>query len=408
MILKRTLLFCTILLTAQLAVAQAPPAASSTESGTELTAEQIEALNAARQEGNLLFSQRKFREAIEAFSRALAIDPALATTHFNVGVCHSRLREYEASLPALRRAVQIDPNFGEARLEIAKVLFLMRNLEESEQEYLAIRRDLADSATVIMTADNMLTGAIATGYRNRAARALNTRDYDQALADARHAVELNQAEPASYYYMAKAQQGLRDYDGARQSYDAVLERAQEPSFIAKAHTGLGLLDVREAREAVRARRAGAALTARRNAVRHLQAAVEADSTDDVAYLNLGNTLYDLERFSEAVSALTAAERYAPRSYKAPLKLADAYIRLENYSQAEQAARRAVALQPRNATAHAFLAEALENQGQLAEAIEEYNQARRDPRWRERALFKMEQLCQQVGNCARYGIDPNAH
>ncbi len=73
--------------------------------------------------GNALLTINKPDEAIEANTRALALDPALAIAEVNLGVGYVKKKMFSEAAEAFRRALALDPNSPEA-------LFNLRAVEE--------------------------------------------------------------------------------------------------------------------------------------------------------------------------------------------------------------------------------------------------------------------------------------
>ena len=60
-------------------------------------------------------------QAIAAFERALAIDPATPNVAYNIGLIYRDRREYDAAITWFTRAVQTNPNDQDARNLIVKM-----------------------------------------------------------------------------------------------------------------------------------------------------------------------------------------------------------------------------------------------------------------------------------------------
>lgn|GEM_PF-1403328 len=372
---------------------------SATTGDDELTPEQIQALNEAREQGRTFFQQRKYREAAEAYRRAAQMDSTDAPTYFNLGLCYQSLNNNRDAIVALRRAVTLDPMFGPAHLEIAKVFLKQENLEEAEREYHATKRILADSVQYLAAAEQGLA-TVAVAYTNRAIVSLRQRKYPEARADAARAMELAPEISRPFYIGGHIEESARDYDAAERYYRAAVARAEDDARRAEALEGVGRILNQRARDADRDNNAAAATRLREQAAEFLTQSAQADSSRATTFVNLGNTLFELARYEEAARALSHAEKLDPRDYKSPFKLAEAYMRLERCSEAEQAASRAIRLQPMNASAHAVRAEALECLGRLQDAINEYDEAKRDPRWRQRCEYKIKKLQEELSSSAQ--------
>ena len=67
------------------------------------------------------------RKAIEAFERAIAINPIAPSVHYNLALIHRDRGEVERAKTRFRQAIQANPNDRDARRALAR-------LEEQEQE----------------------------------------------------------------------------------------------------------------------------------------------------------------------------------------------------------------------------------------------------------------------------------
>ncbi len=354
--------------------------------------EQIAALNAAQTEAKVLQRQRKYSDAVEAYNRVLRMDSSLVAVYLNLGLCHKRLKNDDEALGAFRNAAALDSMSIPPRLEIANLLLRQGRLTDARGAFTDIKADFADSVGYSAAADNGLA-RVGAAYANEAVRAHRQRQYDESAAAARLAVELSPDTFRPWFALGRAEEGRKNLDGGQTAYDEALRRAIRNKERAGALRGLGSIGILRARA-----QRGNEPVARRHrqaAVDFLQQSVAADSTSHTSYIKLGSTLFELGRLARARAALLRAEEIRPRNHGAPLKLAEIYIVQERWSDAEAAAGRAIRARRRNAAAHAFRAEALENLGRLREALEEYDKAKRDPRWRQRAEFKIKKIRERM-------------
>jgi len=359
----------------------------------ELTAEQALALNAVRDSARTLFQQRKYRDAVEAYKRSLLIDSTDAATYFNLGLGYQVLGNDDEALAMLNRSVALDSLFAPAHLEVGKVYLKKQELEQAEEAYLATKRIFADSLQFSMAADQGLNN-VAIAYSNRAVLGMRERNFGSAEADAEKAISLSPDISRGYVVAATVYENQQKYDQAEQRYRAAVDRAENDQVKANALEGIArsiLGRVRDSRNNTSGVR-----SARVSAAEILRQATQIDTTNFTALVNLGNTLFDLEQYAAAESALVRAESLRPRDFRPPLKLAETYMKLNRCGEAEQAASRALAVQPGNASAHATRAEALECLGRAREALDAYVQASRDPRWKQYADRKAKALREQLG------------
>jgi tetratricopeptide (TPR) repeat protein len=359
-----------------------------------LTAEQAVSLNEAIQAAKQSYSQRKYRDAVESYHQALQIYNQDFLTFYNIGVSYRGLKEEDSAQVYLGQAIQLNPQFGPARLALATSYLKTNNLENAEQSYVSINTDMPDSIQYVMAAEQGLL-KVAKEYTNRAVRMMRQRDYDAAEGFANRAVVLAGSASRPAYVAGSVQEKKKNLDQASAFFTQAHANAVEGKDKASALVGMGRIEIARAKVAARAERAQSARSARRRAIELLREAVGIDNTSFSGYVNLGNTLFELGEYAEARDALIRAEELNARSHTVPFKLAETYMQLGQCTSAEAAASRAIALRRTNASAHNARAEALECLGRTNEAIQEYDIAARDPRWRQHANYKAKKLREKL-------------
>jgi Flp pilus assembly protein TadD len=74
-------------------------------------------------------------EAIEEFSRALAIDPDNAASHWHLGIALASANRRVEALEHLERSAQIDPGNGAVHHDLGLMLAFAGRLDEAEQHF---------------------------------------------------------------------------------------------------------------------------------------------------------------------------------------------------------------------------------------------------------------------------------
>ncbi len=74
-------------------------------------------------------------EAIEAYQRAIALDPEFADAHCNLGTVHYNQGRRQAALDGFRRALEVDPRHLEANFNAASLLEEQRRGEAALRHY---------------------------------------------------------------------------------------------------------------------------------------------------------------------------------------------------------------------------------------------------------------------------------
>jgi hypothetical protein len=101
-------------------------------------------------QGNTAFTERRFADALEAFTKASKLLPAEANVHFMVGYSAYMLGQFSASQPSLERALSINPRLTGASTILGLVLYRLGkvadavNALEAGQKYAPDDKDIAD------------------------------------------------------------------------------------------------------------------------------------------------------------------------------------------------------------------------------------------------------------------------
>ncbi len=108
----------------------------------------------------------RFEEAIDAYRRAIALDPNHAAAHNNLGNALSNVGQMESAIEAYRRAIELKPEYAEAYNNLATVLTNLDRPGEAIaacQTALKFRPDLAEihnSLGAALAADGQFDKAI--------------------------------------------------------------------------------------------------------------------------------------------------------------------------------------------------------------------------------------------------------
>jgi tetratricopeptide (TPR) repeat protein len=110
----------------------------------EAIAKKIDYMN----QGYHYSSQKKYKEALEAFENAIKEDPKNANAWFQKGNCLSKLGRYEEALNAFDEAIRLKSNFAEAHNNRGTALSKLNRLEESlkaHEQAIKIKPDSANA-----------------------------------------------------------------------------------------------------------------------------------------------------------------------------------------------------------------------------------------------------------------------
>jgi predicted O-linked N-acetylglucosamine transferase (SPINDLY family) len=314
--------------------------------------------------------------AIDLVSRAVAVEPCVATYHSNLGECYRRAGQAERAIASFRRAIELAPGMAQANYNLGLALKERGRLEEAIAAYRGATAAAGDYAE----AHNALAVAL-----------LEVGRLEEALAASSRAIELKPDQADAQISRGSALSRLGRHEEAIAAYRRAI--ALRPD-IAEAYTNLGnsLCAVGRLDEAVGACRLAVTLrpglaAAHSNLGHALRAkgyldesiaayqqaiAVSPDFAD--AYSNLGNVLRERGRLGEAVAVLGRAIALKPDHAEALTNLGNALKEQRKLDEAIAAYHRAIALRPDHAAAYSNLGVTLKEKGELALAVEALERA----------------------------------
>ncbi len=109
-------------------------------------------LNAWIKLGNILMDNKRFTEAIDAYTKALELDPKNTNVRVDMGTCYRYSGDPNRAVEEYKKALQIDPNHLYAHKNLGVVLaFDLNRLKEAIGEfttYLNLSPNAPDAAEV--------------------------------------------------------------------------------------------------------------------------------------------------------------------------------------------------------------------------------------------------------------------
>jgi len=100
--------------------------------------------------GDLLLQGGRLDEAIDRYRRSLALNPASASTHYNLGYALSARGRRDEAIAELREALRIDPDYAQAHNNLGALLQLRGDGDEALSHFeraIALRPDGVDALT---------------------------------------------------------------------------------------------------------------------------------------------------------------------------------------------------------------------------------------------------------------------
>jgi len=85
--------------------------------------------------GNKLFQQEKFEEAIDAYKKAIDMNPKQWSYHFNLGLVFKKAGNNQEALKAFQKAVELNPESFSANKEAGELLAKAEKWSEAKEYY---------------------------------------------------------------------------------------------------------------------------------------------------------------------------------------------------------------------------------------------------------------------------------
>jgi len=162
-------------------------------------------------------------DAIEFYTRAIAMDPKNVGAYMNRGDTFSEGKQFDLAIGDYTRAIELDPTRPGPRNQRALAYQKSGQIKAALQE-----------ATEMIEKWPDYSG----GYAQRAAACALLEDYDQALIDYTTDIALEPDRPGAYWNRATVYEHLGEYDKAIADCDKVIELHPNPEFARQAKSAL--------------------------------------------------------------------------------------------------------------------------------------------------------------------------
>ncbi len=112
--------------------------------------------------GNALMDSNRFKEAVDAYQKSLAINPKNVDVRVDMGTCLKNSGRPQQAIEEYRKAIQIDPNHLNAHRNMGVVLAF--DLHDSKgairefEKYLELTPNAPDAANIRQTVDALKAG----------------------------------------------------------------------------------------------------------------------------------------------------------------------------------------------------------------------------------------------------------
>ncbi|KFL34789.1 hypothetical protein JU57_03955 [Sulfurospirillum sp. SCADC] len=224
--------------------------------------------------GNALRDKGKIDEAIEAFTKALSIDPQYGDAYYNLGVSLHDIGKLDEAVEAFTKALSLNPNYVEAYNNLGVTLHAKGHIDRAIEAFiqaLTIHPHYADAYY------NLGNALYAKNKINQAMTA-----YEKAIAIHPNYVDAYNNLGVLLKKQGKIEEAIKTYTKALAIHP---HHAGVYNNLGTALKAQGKLD---------------------EAIEAYTKALSLDSQYADAYSNLGNALYDQTKIDEAMEAYTKA------------------------------------------------------------------------------------------------------
>ena len=236
------------------------------------------------EEGKRLYYQGKLPEALEAFDRAIELDPNYAPPHNGRGNALRDLNRYEDALEAYNRAIELDPNYAPPHNNRGNTL---SDLNRHEEALEAFDRSIE------------LDPNKALPHHGRGAALYNLNRHEEALEAYDRAIELDPNDALPHHGRGIVLSDLNRPEEALEAFDRAIELDPNDAAV---HNGRGIALYN--------------LNRHEEALATYDRAIELDPNIAIPHFGRGNALSNLNRHEEAFEAYDRAIELNP-NFAAP-------------------------------------------------------------------------------------------
>jgi tetratricopeptide (TPR) repeat protein len=264
-------------------------------------------------QANQLLAEGKVQEAVDAYRKALQLNPHYAQGHYNLSLALDKLGQLSEEQQQLEEAVKLDPALGVARDQLGLLALRSGTLDKAEQEF--------KSALAANPRDAEAQDSLGVLYNREGKDA-------QAETMFQRSIESDPKYAKAYFDlgMALAQRG--QYAEAEKQLQTGIKMAPDDE---RGFTGLGMLLAKTGREA--------------EAIPNFRKAVALDPGSPDAHVNLGIALADQYDLAGGLAEFSEAIRLDPHSSKAHYNLGRFYFYTGKYAEAQKELETACQIQP---------------------------------------------------------------
>ena len=163
-----------------------------------------------------LFKEKKYEEAIDAFSSVLETEPDNAQVYNNLGVAYSCIGNFEQAENFYTKALDLDPELAQAYINLSDLYYKAGDLPSAIGTLQRGSYELQDNLTIahllarVYIEDQRFEDAIVELER--------VGDYESAISNFENVIEYKENNELLYYSLAQAYEANNEIDKAISNY----------------------------------------------------------------------------------------------------------------------------------------------------------------------------------------------
>jgi Flp pilus assembly protein TadD len=156
----------------------------------------------------LLYDQQKYNEAIQAYDKAIEIDPQKADAWYSKGNALKAQSKYDEAIKAYDKTIQLNPNYANAWYNKANTLKAQSKYDEAIKAYDRVIE---------------INPQYVSAWINKGVALDDLGKYDEAVQAYNKAIEIKPQDADAWYNKGRALFNEGKYDETIQAFDKVIE-----------------------------------------------------------------------------------------------------------------------------------------------------------------------------------------
>jgi tetratricopeptide (TPR) repeat protein/S1-C subfamily serine protease len=315
------------------------------------------------EQGHVLNEIKRYQEAIDSYSRAIALNSDFAAAYNNRGNTYDALKQYDKALTDYNKAIALNSDDTMAYYNRGVTYSALKQYDKALADY---------NKAIALNPD------FAMAYPNRGVTYSALKQYDKALTDFNKAITLNPDYARAYSNRGATYSALKQYDKALTDYNKAIALNSDDTM---AYYNRGVTY--------------SALKQYDKALTDYNKAIALNSEDAIAYPNRGVTYYFLKQYDKALTDYNKAIALNPDFAMAYYNRGLTYSALKQYDKALTDYNKAIALNSDYAMAY-------QNRGATYLDLQQYDKAMQD--FQKAYLLAQQQSNSEVAQLAQRGIE----